>query len=47
MNGKSDDLMEDGMIAATARVFGLMVATRKEADFAPIIVPVFNPFAIR
>lgn len=47
MDGKSDDLAEDGMIAATARVYGLVVATRNEGDFKNFFVPVLNPFALR
>jgi predicted nucleic acid-binding protein len=45
MNGKSDTLVEDAMIAATARVHGLTVATRKERDFTPFGVDVLNPFS--
>jgi len=41
---KPDHLIEDAMIAATARVHGLVVATRNERDFAHFDVPVFNPF---
>lgn len=44
MHGKSDRLIEDGMIAATARVHGLIVATRNEHDFESFDVRVFNPF---
>jgi predicted nucleic acid-binding protein len=44
MNGKSDTLVEDAMIAATARVHGLTVATRNEPDFAALGVALFNPF---
>jgi toxin FitB len=44
MHGKSEHLIEDGMIAATARTRGLVVATRNEADFKQLNVPVFNPF---
>jgi predicted nucleic acid-binding protein len=44
MNGKSDTLVEDAMIAATARVHGLTVATRNERDFAALGVSLFNPF---
>lgn len=43
--GKSEDLFEDGLIAATARVHQLTVATRNLRDFAHFQVPVFNPFA--
>ena len=34
----------DAMIAATARVYGLTVATRNERDFTGFKVLVFNPF---
>lgn len=44
MNGKTDDLLEDMMIAATARIHELIVATRNERDFASLGVRVFNPF---
>ena len=47
MHGKSDHLVEDGMIAATARTQGLVVATRNEIDFKQLDVAVFNPFAAR
>ena len=40
-------LIEDAMIAATARVHGLQVATRNEKDFREFHVPVFNPFEFR
>jgi predicted nucleic acid-binding protein len=42
--GKSSELLEDAMIAATARVHGLHVATRNERDFGELQVGVFNPF---
>lgn len=42
--GKSSEFIEDAMIAATARVHGLDVATRNEKDFAELQVRVFNPF---
>jgi toxin FitB len=45
MHGKSDTLYEDAMIAATAKVHGLIVATRNVADFNALGVAVFNPFA--
>lgn len=44
MHGKSDRLIEDGMIAATARVHDLIVASRNEHDFRLFDVAVFNPF---
>lgn len=44
MNGKSDTLFEDAMIAATARVHGLTVATRNERDFRALGVALLNPF---
>jgi hypothetical protein len=46
MHGKSDDLVEDGMIAATARKHDLIVATRNEDDFKQLNVQVFNPFKV-
>jgi predicted nucleic acid-binding protein len=44
MTGKPDDLLEDVMIAATARIHELTVATRNERDFASLGVRIFNPF---
>jgi predicted nucleic acid-binding protein len=44
MCGKPDNLLEDLMIAATARVHELTVATRNERDFAASGVRFFNPF---
>jgi toxin FitB len=44
MNRKSDYLIEDAMIAATARIHGLTVATRNERDFAALGVALLNPF---
>lgn len=38
--------LEDAMIAATARVHQLVVATRNERDFRDLGVPLFNPFTI-
>ena len=45
--GKSPSLIEDAMIAATARVHGLHVATRNERDFRQFQVAAFNPFDFR
>jgi toxin FitB len=47
IHGRSNTLIEDAMIAATARVHGLTVATRNERDFAHFTVAVFNPFRYR
>jgi predicted nucleic acid-binding protein len=47
MHGHSDSLAEDAMIAATAQVHGLTVATRNERDFIHFAVAVFNPFKHR
>lgn len=44
MAGKSPALIEDAMIAATARIHGLQVATRNERDFRQFQVVAFNPF---
>ena len=44
MENKGDHLLEDAMIAATARVHGLTVATRNERDFFQLGVPIHNPF---
>lgn len=44
MVGKSPELIEDAMIAATARVHGLSVATRKQRDFHQFQITAFNPF---
>jgi hypothetical protein len=42
--GKSSEFIEDAMIAATARVHGMQVATRDERDFRDFQVGAFNPF---
>jgi len=44
MHGKSDNLSADAMIAATARVLRLIVATRNVRDFKPFNVEIYNPF---
>ncbi len=47
MHRKPVNLTVDAMIAATARVIGLTVATRNVKHFAVFGVPVFNPFTFR
>jgi hypothetical protein len=44
MHGISADQSADAMIAATARVLRLIVATRNVKDFKSFHVEVFNPF---
>jgi len=44
MAGKPDELLQDVMIAATARIHQLIVATRNERDFSSLDVKVVNPF---
>jgi len=45
MYGKPDHHLEDALIAATALVHGLTVATRNVADFRPFGVKLINPFS--
>lgn len=42
--GKSDELYEDAIIAATARIHGMTVATRNVRDFTQFPVEIYNPF---
>jgi predicted nucleic acid-binding protein len=44
MAGKQDALRDDAMIAASARVHRLTVATRNEKDFKHLGVEIINPF---
>jgi predicted nucleic acid-binding protein len=44
MVGKQEDLFYDVMIAATALVHGLTIATRNERDFKHLGVQMINPF---
>jgi predicted nucleic acid-binding protein len=47
MMGKQEDLFYDAMIAATARLRGLTVATRNDKDFKHLAVEIVNPFKFR
>jgi len=47
MRGRSDQLIEDAMIAATAVVHNLVVVTRNLRDFAPFGVRTLDPFMPR
>jgi len=47
MHRKSDDLIEDAMIAAAALTHNLTVVTRNVRDFAVLGVPTLNPFEAR
>ena len=44
MHRRSDTLIEDAMIAATAKVHGLTVVTRNVRDFSQLGVAVRDPF---
>lgn len=44
MHRRSDDLIEDAMIAATAMVHNLTIATRNVRDFERLGARTFNPF---
>ncbi len=44
MRGRSDDLAADAMLAATARVLRLIVATRNGKDFKSFNAEIYNPF---
>ena len=44
MHSRPNQLLEDAMLAATAIVHRLIVATRNTRDFEHFQVPLFNPF---
>lgn len=44
MVGRPDQLLEDAMLAATARIHRLTVVTRNTRDFQLFEIPVFDPF---
>ena len=44
MHRRSDELIEDAMIAATAIVHDLVVVTRNVRDFKPLGVKTLDPF---
>jgi toxin FitB len=47
MHRRSDTLIEDAMIAATAQVHGLRIVTRNVRDFKEFGVNVVNPYTFR
>ena len=47
LHGRSRSDIEDAMIAATARIRRLTVATRNTRDFQFLKVPLFNPFGFK
>ena len=47
IQGKPKELIEDAMIAATARVHSLTVVTRNTKDFESFDVEVLNPFLFK
>jgi toxin FitB len=47
MHRRTDQLIEDAMIAATAAVHSLTIVTRDVRDFEAFGVPTLNPFSTR
>lgn len=44
MHGRPRQILEDAMLAATARIHGLTLVTRNTRDFQGLGVPLLNPF---
>lgn len=44
MHRRSEDLLVDALIAATATTHNLLVVTRNTSDFAGLGVDTFDPF---
>jgi toxin FitB len=44
MHHRTDDIIDDALIAATAHIHNLTVVTRNTRDFIPLSVKVLNPF---
>jgi toxin FitB len=47
MHRRSDSLIEDAMIAATAHVHGLRIVTRNIRDFADFGIEILDPYTFR
>jgi predicted nucleic acid-binding protein len=47
MHRRSDTLIEDAMIAATAHVHGLRIVTRNIRDFADFGIEILDPYTFR
>jgi predicted nucleic acid-binding protein len=44
MHRRSDEVLEEAMIAATAAVHNLTIVTRNVRDFKKLHARIFNPF---
>lgn len=47
MHQRSEDLLVDGLLAATAQVHNLQIVTRNVRDFVPFGLTTLNPFESR